>query len=77
LAVHESGGGTRWKEWLIRWPGGQAVRANAVGQVVCAERLRGFGNLLIIDHGDGYMSVYGDNEAVLSPVGAKGRRRPD
>ena len=66
-----SGGGPRWKGWLIRCPGGQAVRAVAAGQVVYAEWLRGFGNLLIIDHGDGYMSLYGNNEALLSPVGAK------
>ncbi len=56
---------------MIRCPGGQAVRAVAAGQVVYAEWLRGFGNLLIIDHGDGYMSLYGNNEALLSPVGAR------
>ncbi|MGH8850954.1 MAG: murein hydrolase activator EnvC family protein [Casimicrobiaceae bacterium] len=66
-----SGGGTRWKGWFIRCPAGQAVRAIAAGQVVYAEWLRGFGNLLIIDHGDGYMSLYGYNEALLSTVGAK------
>jgi septal ring factor EnvC (AmiA/AmiB activator) len=68
FAVHESGGGTRGKKWLIRCTGGLAVRAAAVGQVVYAEWLRGFGNLLIIDHGDGYMSLFGDSEALLSPV---------
>jgi septal ring factor EnvC (AmiA/AmiB activator) len=47
------------------------VRAVAAGQVVCAEWLRGLGNLLIIDHGDGYMSLCGNNEALLSPVGAR------
>ena len=47
------------------------MRAVAAGQVVYAEWLRGFGNLLIIDHGDGYMSLYGNNEALLSPVGAR------
>ena len=66
-----TGGGPRWKGWLIRCPEGQAVRAVAAGQVVYAEWLRGFGNLLIIDHGDGYMSLYGNNEALLSPLGAK------
>jgi septal ring factor EnvC (AmiA/AmiB activator) len=53
------------------------VRAVTAGQVVYAEWLRGFGNLLIIDHGDGYMSLCGNSEALLSPVGAKGRRGPD
>jgi septal ring factor EnvC (AmiA/AmiB activator) len=66
-----TGGGPRWTGWLIRCPGGQAMRAVAAGQVVYAEWLRGFGNLLIIDHGDGYMSLYGNNEALLSPLGAK------
>jgi septal ring factor EnvC (AmiA/AmiB activator) len=47
------------------------VRAVAAGQVVYAEWLRGFGNLLIIDHGGGYMSLCGNNESLLSPVGAK------
>jgi septal ring factor EnvC (AmiA/AmiB activator) len=53
------------------------VRAAAVGQVFHAEWLRGFGNLLIIDYEDGYMSLYGNSEALLSPVGVKGRSRPD
>jgi septal ring factor EnvC (AmiA/AmiB activator) len=78
LAVHESGGGTRSKGWLnLTGPEGQALRAVTVGQAVYAEWLRGFGNLLIIYHGDGYISLYGNSEALLSPVGAKGRRRPD
>jgi len=44
------------------------VRAVAAGQVVYAEWLRGFGNLLIIDHGGGYMSLCGNNESLLSPA---------
>ena len=31
--------------------------------------MRGFGNLLIIDHGDGYMSLYGNNESLFKQVG--------
>ena len=46
------------------------MRSVAAGQVVYAEWLRGFGNLLIIDHGDGYMSLYANNDALLSTVGA-------
>lgn len=64
------GGGTAWKGIFIRCAVGAEVRAVAGGQVVFSDWLRGFGNLLIIDHGDGYMSLYGYNEALLKPVGA-------
>jgi len=47
---------------FIRTGAGQDVRAVAAGRVVFAEWLRGFGNLVIVDHGDGYMSLYGNNE---------------
>jgi septal ring factor EnvC (AmiA/AmiB activator) len=36
---------------------------------VFADWLRGFGNLLIIDHGDGFMSLYGNNESLFKQVG--------
>jgi septal ring factor EnvC (AmiA/AmiB activator) len=45
------------------------VRAVAPGRVVFADWLRGFGNLLIVDHGDGYMTLYGNNESLLRRVG--------
>jgi septal ring factor EnvC (AmiA/AmiB activator) len=48
---------------------GQQVRAIAPGRVAFADWLRGFGNLLIIDHGDGYMSLYANNEALYREVG--------
>ena len=48
---------------------GIAVRAVAAGRVVFADWLRGFGNLLIVDHGDGYMSLYGNNESLYKQVG--------
>ena len=41
----------------------------AAGRVVFADWLRGFGNLLIIDHGDAYMSLYGNNESLYKQVG--------
>jgi septal ring factor EnvC (AmiA/AmiB activator) len=37
--------------------------------VVFADWLRGFGNLLIVDHGNGYMSLYGNNETLFKQVG--------
>ncbi len=62
-------GTTLWKGWFVRTPAGQEVRAVAGGQVIFADWLRGFGNLLIIDHGKGYMSLYGNNETLYKQVG--------
>ncbi len=64
-----SGRGPLWKGLFIRSPQGQEVRAVASGRVVYADWMRGFGNLLIIDHGQGYLSIYGNNESVLKSVG--------
>ncbi len=58
-----------WKGLLVRAATGQAVKAVAAGRVVFADWLRGFGNLLIIDHGKGYMSLYGNNETLYKQVG--------
>ena len=54
---------------FIRAPQGQPVRAVAAGQVVYADWMRGFGNLMIVDHGESYLSIYGNNEALLKTVG--------
>jgi septal ring factor EnvC (AmiA/AmiB activator) len=62
-------GGTVWKGLFIAARAGEEVRAIAAGRVVFADWLRGFGNLLIIDHGDGYMSLYGYNETLFKRVG--------
>jgi septal ring factor EnvC (AmiA/AmiB activator) len=48
---------------------GDEVRAVAGGRVVFADWLRGFGNLLIIDHGEAYMTLYGYNETLYKRVG--------
>jgi septal ring factor EnvC (AmiA/AmiB activator) len=56
---------------FILAPAGTDVRAVGAGQVVFADWLRGFGNLLVIDHGDGYLSIYGNNESLLRNVGDK------
>jgi septal ring factor EnvC (AmiA/AmiB activator) len=63
------GGGVVWKGLFIAAPTGEEVRAVAAGRVVYADWLRGFGNLLIIDHGDSYMSLYGYNETLYKQVG--------
>lgn len=59
----------KWKGIFVRAATGQPVKAIAAGRVVFADWLRGFGNLLIIDHGKGYMSLYGDNETLFKQVG--------
>jgi septal ring factor EnvC (AmiA/AmiB activator) len=64
-----SDGGLTWKGLFLAAKGGEPVRAVATGRVVYADWLRGFGNLLIIDHGEGYMSLYGYNETLLKRVG--------
>lgn len=64
-----SGSGLNWKGLFIRGASGQEVRAVAAGRVVFAEWMRGFGNLLIIDHGQSYLTIYGNNEALLKQVG--------
>lgn len=58
-----------WKGVFIRAAEGAEVRAIAPGRVVFADWLRGFGNLLIVDHGEGFLSVYGNNESLLRSVG--------
>jgi septal ring factor EnvC (AmiA/AmiB activator) len=61
--------GLKWRGVLIAAPEGAKVRAVSQGQVVFADWMRGFGLLLIIDHGDGYMSLYGHNQALYKEVG--------
>ena len=61
--------GLSWKGLFIRGTNGQEVRAVAAGRVVFAEWMRGFGNLMIIDHGQSYLTIYGNNEALLRQVG--------
>jgi septal ring factor EnvC (AmiA/AmiB activator) len=61
-------GGT-WKGLFIRAEAGGDIKAIASGQVVFAEWMRGFGNLLIIDHGSQYLSIYGYSDSLLKQVG--------
>ncbi len=61
--------GISWKGLFIRANEGAEVKSVATGRVVFADWLRGFGNLIILDHGNGYMSLYGNNQAVLKQVG--------
>jgi murein hydrolase activator len=54
---------------LLATRDGEEVRAVYDGRVVYADWLLGFGMLLVLDHGDGYMTLYGHNDAVLKEVG--------
>ena len=58
-----------WKGLFMRSAASQPVYAVAPGRVIFADWLRGFGNLLIIDHGLGYMSLYGNNETLYKQLG--------
>jgi len=58
-----------WDGVLIAAPAGTEVRAIHRGRVAFADWLRGFGLLLILDHGDGYMSLYGHNDSLLKEPG--------
>jgi septal ring factor EnvC (AmiA/AmiB activator) len=62
-------GNMRWRGLFLAAREGDSVRAVARGRVVYADTLRGFGLLLILDHGDGYMSLYGHNQSLLKEVG--------
>lgn len=63
------GDGPSWKGLFIRTETGTEVKAVAGGRVVFADWLRGFGNLIIIDHGSQYMTIYGNNQSVLKHAG--------
>ncbi len=62
-------GGGQWRGLFVRATTGSEVKAVANGRVVFSEWMRGFGNLLIVDHGDAYLSIYGNNESLLKQVG--------
>lgn len=62
--VHNFGNGV-----LIAAPRGSEVHAVAAGRVVYAHFLRGYGQLIILNHGNGWLSMYGNNETLLHGVG--------
>jgi septal ring factor EnvC (AmiA/AmiB activator) len=62
-------GGISAKGVFIRAPEGGEVRAVGAGRVVYSDWMRGFGNLLIVDHGEAFLSIYGNNESLLKQTG--------
>ena len=59
---------------LIGAPAGSTVNAVADGTVVFSDWMTGYGMILIVDHGNGYMSLYAHNDALLRDAGARVRR---
>lgn len=64
-------GGLKWDGDLVGTERGAPVRAIYQGRVIYADWLPGLGLLTIVDHGDGYMSLYGHNERLYKAVGEK------
>ena len=62
-------GDATWKGVFIQAPEGADVHAVAGGRVVWANWMRGFGNLIIVDHGGQYLSIYGNNQSLLKQAG--------
>ena len=62
-------GPVQWQGWLIKVTVGAKVKTVHQGRVVFSDYLRGFGLLLIVDHGDGYMTLYGHNQELLKDTG--------
>jgi septal ring factor EnvC (AmiA/AmiB activator) len=62
-------GGVRWDGMLVATERGAPVRAVYQGRVIYADWLSGLGLLVIVDHGDGYLSLYGHNERLFKTVG--------
>jgi septal ring factor EnvC (AmiA/AmiB activator) len=64
-----AGGGLKWNGVVLAASRGSEVRAVYHGRVVFADWLAGLGLLVIVDHGDGYMTLYGYNETTLKSTG--------
>lgn len=64
-----AGGAMRWQGMLIGTERGARVRAPYAGRVVYGDWLPGMGLMLVLDHGGGYMSLYGHNEELFRKVG--------
>jgi septal ring factor EnvC (AmiA/AmiB activator) len=64
-----AGGSLRWQGMLIGTDRGARVRAPIAGRVVYGDWLPGMGLMLVLDHGGGYMSLYGHNEELFRKVG--------
>lgn len=64
------GSDVSWQGVTIRAKAGQPVQAIYAGRVIFSDWFQGQGLLMIVDHGDGYMSLYGHNESLLQDAGS-------
>ena len=62
--------GLKWEGLMFEAAEGEEVVAIYPGQVVFSDWFRGYGQLLVLDHGDGYMSLYGHNRLLRADIGA-------
>ena len=69
FGTRRAGSRLKWNGVLIRANEGREVHAVSHGRVAYADWLRGYGLLMIIDHGNGYMSLYGHNQALYKETG--------
>jgi septal ring factor EnvC (AmiA/AmiB activator) len=63
--------GPNWKGLFIKAAEGAEVKTIAAGEIIFADWMRGFGNLLVVDHGGQYMTIYGNNQSLLKRPGDK------
>ncbi len=63
------GGNMTWNGVVMETPRGTEVRAIYHGRIAFADWLAGMGLLVIVDHGEGYMTLYGYNETILKKAG--------
>ena len=61
--------GPSWKGIFIKAGEGSDVHAAGAGEVIFADWMRGFGNLIIVDHGGQHLSIYGNNQSLLKRPG--------
>ena len=61
----------KWKGVLMAAPVGRQVKTIHNGTVLFADWLKGYGLVTVIDHGQGYMSLYGHNQTLLKSVGER------
>ena len=68
---HRRHGRLKWKGVMINSESGTPIKTIHHGQVLFSDWMKGFGWVIVIDHGDGYMSLYGHNQTLLKSVGEK------